>query len=571
MKRYLLLLLLLFPFYVKAVDGYNVSIEDDNIQVKLNDEIVSDYSNVVEYNNRVLTVKKGAVIKELSFNDIDLTITSNNKVAYIGYINHGRYALNPNVHKKLIIRDFRNDENQPFRLDVSAYYTEIEVYNSAIYQLSSLWTADDHNNESGLLAKDSILMNGYLHTSGPIILENIEYDGGYVQSENSYISVKNSNLRVDGNFYTDGGSGHIDILDSSIDFVNSYSKILLYGLCDADYSLYIKNSSINNGGIGTSWKLPVILENVDFTGTNIDIRGKAIIKDSNVVLNSSDTVHFGGMDVENSSIKANNRIDCYTELADNSSIKNSIIEVGGMFAIYQNTVVYSSYLNVNGFYSRENFFLNNSYLKVLLLSKPLYYDEAFKEDKNFYISNSYFYLENCVQELTTFLLPERTSLFNFDEGLSVADKDGVELKLVYREGLGYSYYYDAAGNNPSRTVTLRAKATVTFKIENGAWADGSINDIVITKDVWDTLNPEDIPELPELPNGHWEIVPSTDDYIKGDVTYVYVIDEVKGVEEIEENPKTGINYIYTIISFIIAISLSIMYFKYFNKTYFMKG
>jgi hypothetical protein len=220
-------------------------------------------------------------------------------------------------------------------------------------------------------------------------------------------------------------------------------------------------------------------------------------------------------------------------------------------------------------YIQDDTSINNSYIKVIYDNSDGYNSPSLSIGKNFKMNNSYLYIENNELNKPAFISSELSNKIIFDDGLSVTDKNGVELKLVYKDGVGYSYYYDNDGNNISNTVTLRAKANVTFKIVNGAWADGSINDIVITKDVWDKLNEDEIPSIEGLPNGHWEIVPSTDDYIKGDVTYVYVIDEV--VKGVEENPKTGINYIYTIISFIIAISLSIMYFKYFNKTYFMKG
>ena len=47
-------------------------------------------------------------------------------------------------------------------------------------------------------------------------------------------------------------------------------------------------------------------------------------------------------------------------------------------------------------------------------------------------------------------------------------------------------------------------------------------------------------------------------------------EEVKGVEEIEENPPTGMNYYYTGLSIVLAISLMFVYIKMYKQSYFIK-
>jgi hypothetical protein len=302
-----------------------------------------------------------------------------------------------------------------------------------------------------------------------------------------------------------------------------------------------------------------------------EVSGSIFIKDSNIKMNFKDNyggTNLHGMSIINSTVETNKSI--HNNEGINTIIKDSVLKVGTNYSDYNETSISSSSIEAGIMILFENAAVNNSSVKVIYPSGlTSRYSGAFNIRKKLSLNKSYIYLESNDNDKVAFQIIDPEGNFEYDDDLVVTDKNGVELKLVYKDGTGSSYYYDNDGNNISNTVTLRAKANVTFKIVNGAWADGSINDIVITKDVWDKLNEDEIPSIEGLSNGHWEIVPSTDDYIKGDVTYVYVIDEV--VKGVEENPKTGINYIYTIISFIIAISLSIMYFKYFNKTYFMKG
>ena len=580
MKRYLLLLLLLFPFIVKAKictsDEYYLYIENDNITVKACNEVISDYSNIVEYNNRVLTVKEGAYINCIYFNDIDLIVTSNNKVAYIGYINHGNYSTNINVHKTLTIRDYKNDENTPWRLYVDVKYSKIVAENCEIYNLDSLRNDEYWKNaEAGLTAKNSKFVGGTLFTAGPIILENVEHDASYIQSEDSYLIIKNSTLNMNGNLYNDGGDGRIEIYDSTINFVGKYGQISVYNHSDVrekDYSLIIKNTTVNGGGLYASTRndLPVYIENSNMISTISEVSGPIFIKDSNIKMNFKDTyggTNLHGMSVINSTIETNKNIQNNEGI--NTIIKDSVLKVGTNYSDYNETNISSSSIEAGIMILFENAAVNNSTVKVIYPSGLTNrYSGAFNIRKKLSLNKSYIYLESNDNDVVAFKIIGQEGSFEYDDDLVVTDKNGVELKLVYKDGTGYSYYYDNDGNNISNSVTLRAKANVTFKIVNGAWADGSINDIVITKDVWDKLNEDEIPSIEGLPNGHWEIVPSTEDYIKGDVTYVYVIDEVKGVEE---NPKTGVSNIFTIISLILAITLTVIYNKHLNKSYFMKG
>ena len=156
MKKYLLLLILLIPFVVHAdATKYNVVINNDNISVSIVDGgNVSNYSNIVTYQNRVLTVHEGVTINELDYNDIDITITSNDKIAYIGTIKGDNQR-----HNTLTIKNFKNDENTPFELYTWTLYAQINIEDSTIYRANIRNKDSDENIEYGATIKNTKIYN----------------------------------------------------------------------------------------------------------------------------------------------------------------------------------------------------------------------------------------------------------------------------------------------------------------------------------------------------------------------------------------------------------------------------
>ena len=86
----LLILSLSFLFMGKvyALDEYSITINDNSTVVvknALNDSVISDYSNILEYSNDVLTIKEGVYVNKIEVHK-NITITSNNKKTYINTI-----------------------------------------------------------------------------------------------------------------------------------------------------------------------------------------------------------------------------------------------------------------------------------------------------------------------------------------------------------------------------------------------------------------------------------------------------------------------------------------------------
>ncbi|MCR5754591.1 MAG: hypothetical protein K6G30_07260, partial [Acetatifactor sp.] len=94
--------------------------------------------------------------------------------------------------------------------------------------------------------------------------------------------------------------------------------------------------------------------------------------------------------------------------------------------------------------------------------------------------------------------------------------------------------------------------TVTFKVNNGSWNDGTTEDVVVTLTGYEgdalRLNADDIPTVGSKPSmsykeGSWDVVPSADNVISTDVTYTYSYaafeEEDKGRVNV---PKTSGNF-----------------------------
>ncbi len=85
--------------------------------------------------------------------------------------------------------------------------------------------------------------------------------------------------------------------------------------------------------------------------------------------------------------------------------------------------------------------------------------------------------------------------------------------------------------------------TVTFKVVNGAWNDGSKEDVTVTLEGYEgdmfTLDPSKIPAVGEMPDygfmkGEWEVVPDTENPFAVDLVYTYKYFEIPTFEVVFE-------------------------------------
>ena len=164
-------------------------------------------------------------------------------------------------------------------------------------------------------------------------------------------------------------------------------------------------------------------------------------------------------------------------------------------------------------------------------------------------------------------------MYWLDDGLYFTDKNKTRLNQLVQHYVdnsnpdyNYDYYllsYD--DNTISRSAMLVSTATITFKVKGGTWKDGTTDDIVITKNVWEKLTQEELNKiLSNIKDGSWDSIPNIDDYIKGDTVYTFTVSSVKGVTE---NPKTG-RIFNSMILVILSGIFMVFYVRLMNKSSF---
>ena len=148
----------------------------------------------------------------------------------------------------------------------------------------------------------------------------------------------------------------------------------------------------------------------------------------------------------------------------------------------------------------------------------------------------------------------------FYDGKYTLDKNDIPTGMLAHYGYKYGSW-DIAPNTEVDGITENVvyiysfinviePATITFKVENGTWNDGSEEDKVLEIELYDgkyTLDKNDIPTgmiaFFGYANGAWDVIPNTQvDGIIGDVIYTYVFEEnLLGEGEVEEDELTPDN------------------------------
>lgn len=563
MKKYLLLLvLLLIPSIAFAASPeLIVRIQGNAITVKDGDTIINDYSSYFTYVDGVLTLNERTIIKNLEYDDVDLTITSNNKVAYIKDVHA---PSNAQGHNTLKIINYNNDENTSYILNISNY-SSVEVENSTIYNMSGI--SNFWNREAGVTVKNSKLYSArssIIHCGGPILIDNSYIESNMIQSEYNSVIVKDSTIKLRGGLYSEGDYVHIfnsTIEDDPLNTSGTHGYIDTFrSAYSTDYSIpdiIIKDSKIDVLRISviSDNNLPIIFENSDIKVKNnlylrqvnmINTKLKCLEYFSAKLLNAKDSIidlngefNLEGSSnenlktvIDNTTINYKNRF--YSDM--NFEINNSRIYGTGRMLLYKDSI------------------FNNSYLKILD-SDTKFDGDSLSATRKFKIHRTYVYIENLKGGL-----PFRASnIFEYDEGTVFIDKDNTTIYPLYVGS--YIFFYDELMHEVTASVTMNYKTNIKFRIKDGTWADGTSDDIVITKNAWTELTADDIPTgMMGDGEGYWVVEPKVGDVITDDVEYVYVFKQVKGIEE---NPVTGV-FTHTLILIGLLI-ISIIGYKKLNK------
>ena len=154
--------------------------------------------------------------------------------------------------------------------------------------------------------------------------------------------------------------------------------------------------------------------------------------------------------------------------------------------------------------------------------------------------NSYFEAETNHLGLTS--IP----FFSTDTDLAqyaAYDEDG---NVLVPANVNSKYLYNDASGQTAKHIFIAPLVTITFKVENGTWQDGTTDDIVVTSYQYGYLKRALVPSGMKPGSGYdegsWdkEIVY---DALDGDYTYTYKFlpcgTEVGDIAKKEENPSTG--------------------------------
>ena len=543
MKKACMIIVLLLTIFISSnVYARNYFIElnsDDSLIVKdgYNGPVVDDYSEDFTYSNNILTINENTIIDEILLHK-QLSITSNNKPVGLGRIDY--------VYDDWDKSDVNIYDTKIVTLD-NSYRFNISRLNSA--KLTNV-EADNYDrievHKDGIEINNCKLAGGYIVGNGPVVINNSDIQPQSMKIDYSpYIIVNNSHIHGFQSYYTNSNQGYFKFVDSVIESDDENSRLWT----------------------ATVERKTIIVE-------NSTIRVALLQSDGN-------TNSAGDLEVKNSTLDVG-ELNLYKgAYIDNSTLNIDSLRTGGLtnYLNFNNCIV-----NIKDMASwnitAQRLNLNNTYWNQKG-AWTLYSDDAELNIKDSYfnligsiivygsanINNSYFKIVNEQDEL-----PFAYYSIKIDDGLKLTDINNTELnqKLIHIDDVWdpvdvYELFY--SNDELSSSVTLSSKKTITFKIQGGTWADGKTNDIVITKDIWTKLTNDEIPTgMLGDGEGYWKVVPSTEDYIKDDLEFVYVFGKVKGEEEVT-NPKTGVfKNTFTIIV-LLLISFKI-YKVYSKKTYY---
>ena len=552
MKKYMLLIaLILFSPAVYAA-GYGINIDSDgNIKVLdpastwNNEIIVDDYNDILSYDNDVLTIKENAQIGEITIAR-STTITSNNKEVTIkGQINK-KYGIDSNVEivfDKVVLSEdtgisqiynFETTIKDPIIRNVqsiSSYTGPLNIINSTVYCPRIVSRGD-------MTIKNSKIYG----TSNGIIK---------VEGNSDTMRIIDSEVEA-WNIYTNGSNEHFDFTNSKIHPAEGSDELNITHYMSTTYSIIVKNCDIVASKFGDSSPNKMVIEDSSIVTKRLELSSYTEITNS----------YIQGTEYSQSTSSS----DEYPN--PNTIVNNSTIILNGVFNKNSNTLLGKHWTLNNSRFTASGY---NIYMysygddKMCLDINDSYFslEGRLVTSGNINVKNSYFLVNNTYDDTGAF---ECFDLY-YDDSVYPLDINNRKVLLdePYNEYGERKLIYEDGTIASSIKIVYRVK--IVLKVANGTWADGTTEDKIIYKDVWDKLSSSDIPTGMISENGvdgYWSDEISLDDYLKGDLEYTYTFKEVKGVEE---NPVTGV-FKYSFIILFIAGSLIYLYKMIKNKSLF---
>ena len=533
----LMLITIVGNVYAADPIDYYVYIDlNDNITVRRDDRngpIVSDYSSLFFYSNGVLTVKENQYIKYIGYQK-DLTITSNDKPVEINNI----YSSDTSGHpiKTSLTLSHLNTTNSRYQLETD-YPDKIVIENSHIGD-HRIYSREYDNVNAGIFITNSEIIakteyNEVHPYSGDLVVKNSTIKTKFINNESRSIFVDDSTIQLNGGLYTEEDAS-IKINNSTITgpFDTAYIEVQLGP--DHSEGLIINNSTIEVGRLGYSASREGILK-----------INKSKVKTKQIT--SSRDMSIIDSYVETNRIQA----DYYNEAL--TLIDNSTVLVGDE---YINTY----YFTINNSYvtskcritSYNDVSINNSYFNMTIPDQDL----SMNCMRSLSVTNSNFYVETAALPIVVF------NTFTKDDTVNSLDKANTKLKMIQNPDAPDFKIFAYDNNTNSKSVKLTSLATVTFKLENGTWEDGTTDDKVITVPIWTALKENDIPKVKK--GSKWKPTVEVGTVIKKDTTF---LNGVEVAPKVDKNPNTGVyNYILEFIG--VAIISTIIYLAFKSRKKF---
>ena len=459
----------------------------------------------------------------------------------------------------------------------------------------------------GSYLKDSMLNVKYIYSMGNFIIDNCEINTSYLTLNRSgeyKVDIKNSTIHDSGQLYLNAtGLDNIMTIENSTIECTSISGESPYNVAgNIPASLELKDSTIViKNGLSMGGEL-LSIDNTDLTMGYLTYDGKTTIIKKSKINVTTNYVRSNIMEITDSKVFIKNYIQ-----GKKLTIENSDVELEFLYGnsnpdqdIEYNAVITNSKTVVHSFLSGpsdSNFLFKNSDIsfekgvrqigKMKLVNSTGQMNEGVTINKDLILEDSILKLKNEEEDKTALFVENDLKIKNsniiidnntidkvaaivknnvvLDDRIVPIDDSKTILKvkeLTKEEIIALMPNYDSQiadntnvkiftynDDSYSKYVQLATTKTISFRVKNGTWLDGTTDDIKLDYLYGEKIDVENLPEevkkLLTSKMGEWSVD-------------LYNLDPTKD-QEIEfkyniVNPETARNYIIMILA-ILAVTI----------------
>ncbi|MBR1936927.1 MAG: hypothetical protein IJ842_04455 [Bacilli bacterium] len=592
----IIVLLLTVTVNVYAED-YNIIVDENNnftLKDSSNNQVTDN--SIAKYENNTLTLGENKTFNEIKVKH-DLTITSNDKEVSIKTLTtkEGNTFLPVNVNiDKLKVTD---SETYTFKINIGGNYTvnnsEINMHAEHVVNGYTAYSNTNLNSSYSVETKGSndnnygiVITNSNINITGSC---QIYSPNGGIYIEESSVTV--NNLYSYGELYIDNSeiiSKYVTKQlqdDKRIIMKNSKiiasTQISIWSKSD-DQLVTIDNCEIESGEIFVP-NAGIIITNSKIKSTSDLYSNKSItIKNSNLELKSGiakrNSNDYGMLTIEDSEILGNIEVgyrdgnhDELKVVIKNSNITSEHYEIfNGKMNLINSTLNFKGPVTARGNATIENCTgeIKGFFGKELNIKESKLYFYNYKDnypsttiEGDLIINNSNVVFENKTNNYPILLLGDLI----LDDKIVPIDNEKTVLKArkmtqEEKENYTFPYGFPTDSEKPinifayeddafSDYVKLATTKTISFRVKNGTWLDGTKDDIKLNYFYGEKIEvyslPEEVKKLLTSKMGEWSVDLNNIDPTKDqEIEFRYNI----------INPETTKNYIIMILA-ILAVTI----------------